>query len=619
MTSATARPTPKTHWADSYSHKGECYIKSTFDHGIGGVKVPTPHGKRTVRQVAAALGKGPGSAGNPIYNDVQCGNGPPNNAGDEDPSQCPGRVDLGKAGCTVKGPKWNLLRAFPVTAVAPTATTPAVGKTPTFSPQACSVTETKLRDALREFTKQCPTSKYRDCDLIKGRWQCSSERIGHAGLYPIKITPVKPITIPEKPTTECSPSAPDKEITPPLPPVTPPVSAPEPTPPANVPYTGTNSVRIEVESKSALGWVKKSTYSVWIKGNHYKAPPSTAAMTYEFVVPRTGVYDLRIRAKAMRQTPGRQDLHNDAWIKLGGEYIKVFTSGDGNWHVKTDSRFRQKFVAGTTYTLYLKGRSAGYGIDYLEIVPVSNPPVSAGKYKEGDLVMLHHDNGPDPDDLQAIIANREILNEFPNVDVMVVGGTKGYLISKPLEGSIEHMRQLFPDTLDAYITPVDTIMRVATAWQITIESGHKVWVAEGGPSDFTARVLRELRDRGVVDLKRVNVIQHAHGAGWNEKHTRADNMALVKRLATYVTIPNGNSGGGSVNSKNADLNAGRTGSEAEKFRRLALNSQYKEQWKFAFNRLRNKVDFSDTVELMYILGIKTTGAYNTGHFARDYF
>ena len=89
-------------WADSYSHNGVCYIDSTFDHGVGDKKV----NGYTVRELARLLPKGPGKAGNPLYNDVQCGNGPANNAGDED--LCPGRVDLpGLQGCTDKGPAWD--------------------------------------------------------------------------------------------------------------------------------------------------------------------------------------------------------------------------------------------------------------------------------------------------------------------------------------------------------------------------------------------------------------------------------------------------------------------------------------------------------------------------------
>ena len=102
---------PGSGWSDSYSVDGRCYCESTFDHEIGDILVDTPVGQRTVREVCDALGPGPGSrpAGEPprpVYNDIQCGNGPPNNAGDED--DCPGRVDIGRSGCGHIGPRWDL-------------------------------------------------------------------------------------------------------------------------------------------------------------------------------------------------------------------------------------------------------------------------------------------------------------------------------------------------------------------------------------------------------------------------------------------------------------------------------------------------------------------------------
>lgn len=97
---------PGGGWSDSYSVGDECYCESTYDHGIGEIVVPTPAGPRTVREVCDALGPGPGSAGRPVYNDIQCGNGPANDAGDED--DCPGRVDLGREGCGHIGPSWDL-------------------------------------------------------------------------------------------------------------------------------------------------------------------------------------------------------------------------------------------------------------------------------------------------------------------------------------------------------------------------------------------------------------------------------------------------------------------------------------------------------------------------------
>ena len=95
-----------TSWMDSYSSGGRCYCATTFDHDIGRIRVETPAGELTVREVCDAIGDGPGRGDNPIYNDVQCGNGPANDAGDED--WCPGRVDIGKEGCRHIGPKWDL-------------------------------------------------------------------------------------------------------------------------------------------------------------------------------------------------------------------------------------------------------------------------------------------------------------------------------------------------------------------------------------------------------------------------------------------------------------------------------------------------------------------------------
>jgi hypothetical protein len=92
-------------WADSYSVGDQCYCRTTFDHSIGSFFVETPFGWLTTRQVCELLGEGPGPDGRPVYNDLQCGNGPPNDAGDE--HVCPGRTDIGPEGCGHIGPTWN--------------------------------------------------------------------------------------------------------------------------------------------------------------------------------------------------------------------------------------------------------------------------------------------------------------------------------------------------------------------------------------------------------------------------------------------------------------------------------------------------------------------------------
>jgi hypothetical protein len=85
---------------------GRCYCDSTFDHDVGEIEVKTPYGIKTVLEICEAIGPGPGAAEHPVYNDIQCGNGPANTSDDE--SWCPGRVDAGEAGCCTAGPTWDL-------------------------------------------------------------------------------------------------------------------------------------------------------------------------------------------------------------------------------------------------------------------------------------------------------------------------------------------------------------------------------------------------------------------------------------------------------------------------------------------------------------------------------
>jgi hypothetical protein len=103
---------------DSYSVNGRCYCHfgwHAFDHDIDKVMVPTPAGPKNVRQVCEQIRSkfGTGPTKNRVsYNTVACGHGPVNNAGDENWNVCPGRVDMGPAGCQKFGPFWDLAGAY---------------------------------------------------------------------------------------------------------------------------------------------------------------------------------------------------------------------------------------------------------------------------------------------------------------------------------------------------------------------------------------------------------------------------------------------------------------------------------------------------------------------------
>ena len=100
------------NWMDSYMANGKCFIESNLSYKIRDVRISTSIGNITVAKANEYLRSDPDfrlrERGDPIYNDVQCGNGPAIDTGEEDNiGGCPGRVDLGRAGCAVVGPEWN--------------------------------------------------------------------------------------------------------------------------------------------------------------------------------------------------------------------------------------------------------------------------------------------------------------------------------------------------------------------------------------------------------------------------------------------------------------------------------------------------------------------------------
>merc|ERR1712232_116633 len=155
---------PCEYCRDSFEANGICFCDTEFDHNVGKylLCVTGPNvGKelfgtqmrkegrhahpsrtervdscagglsKTVKQICNDIdihfGPRPSRASKNQYNDVQCGNGPANDAGDEDfpvdPNgtewgmhvwRCPGRIDSASttADCAAKGPTWDLASLY---------------------------------------------------------------------------------------------------------------------------------------------------------------------------------------------------------------------------------------------------------------------------------------------------------------------------------------------------------------------------------------------------------------------------------------------------------------------------------------------------------------------------
>ena len=149
--------------------------------------------------------------------------------------------------------------------------------------------------------------------------------------------------------------------------------------------------------------------------------------------------------------------------------------------------------------------------------------------------------------------------------------------------------------LDGFNELTESVNASADRWAATLANRDDAWVQEGGPSDFTGMVLRRLGEvYPSVDRELVHVVQHS--IGFNQGQTSNANLNLIRDVADYITIDDGNSG----NNDTADLRM-----QSRSFVNAALQSTFASAWTAAFDYLdpiNTKLDFSDTVELLFIIG-----------------
>ena len=101
-------------WTDSFAANGFCWCASTnYDHELDTKSLRINGTNYNIVDVCDELKNHPSyrafQNGDAPYNDIQCGNGPANNADDEQQgSGCPGRTDLGPDGCDQIGPTFDM-------------------------------------------------------------------------------------------------------------------------------------------------------------------------------------------------------------------------------------------------------------------------------------------------------------------------------------------------------------------------------------------------------------------------------------------------------------------------------------------------------------------------------
>lgn len=169
-------------------------------------------------------------------------------------------------------------------------------------------------------------------------------------------------------------------------------------------------------------------------------------------------------------------------------------------------------------------------------------PDYLGKFnKDKDLYLAHFDLKTDVDDVHSAAAVATMLADkrFDNVTYHAVAGAYG-----AQDGAYVPANDLFElafgenwsDAHGDFNKALDEVSSLAIK---VINNGGKIWIAEGGQSDFSAALVREINNRlPDADIKNsLHIVQHAD---WNEEVTTQEDLAYVKNAASYHRIPDGN-------------------------------------------------------------------------------
>lgn len=228
-----------------------------------------------------------------------------------------------------------------------------------------------------------------------------------------------------------------------------------------------------------------------------------------------------------------------------------------------------------------------------------------------DLLIANYDCKTDVDDLHSVAAFATVISlpKYKKLKFHAVAGTYG-----TQEGLYVPPNDLFQlafekNWSDAHVNIKQAAFKVRDlAVRALRKKGH-VWIAEGGQSDFSAAVIlliqNELPDFEV--LSRIHIVQHSD---WNEDVTSPENLQFVKNTVQYHKIPDGNAVGngtpGFRSEEAIDWHSAISDEHLVKVwqQAIEIGNQYNGKQERYNNEAIAKggLDFSDTSEVMYILG-----------------
>jgi hypothetical protein len=231
-----------------------------------------------------------------------------------------------------------------------------------------------------------------------------------------------------------------------------------------------------------------------------------------------------------------------------------------------------------------------------------------------DLLLLNFDLKTDVDDVHTVAALDLILKSdaFKKLNYYAISGTYGMQ-----SGAYVPANELFNMVFNQHWTDAHNYRQTSINKTIkkinkTLTLGGNIWMAEAGQSDFTQEILEALSEYNISFTKdQIIVVQHSD---WNEQETSVDALNYVKQKTTYIRITDGNKTDNGTPGFNNQAYSTKT---LENKNLLSSNvwtlaNKISTKYNGINGRYDNKAisgggaDFSDLVEVTYILDIKNT-------------
>ncbi len=297
-------------------------------------------------------------------------------------------------------------------------------------------------------------------------------------------------------------------------------------------------------------------------------------------------------ASGVEEVHARQEIMPDGRLKVTTRMLR-----EGQWEDRGEVVYREDSAARVILPATLGGESgAAPEAPGGERVEASFDP-------ETDLISLHYDHAPDRDDGQSAAADRTILESMFDADwikthTIAVSGAYGENAEWFNADSDAVMDAVWKDLggwLAGHVDRAGVVAELAGRWTEVIQAGGDVWVKEGGQSDITADAVKRIRNASPeIDTRRIHVVQHS---GWNEDKTTDSALEYVREHTHYIRIPDANA---FLNLEGGHPAFSKAASEHPKLGPI---------WKaaFAYYPPSERLDFSDTGELMRILGLGEIG------------